>query len=388
MDRSLRDGRHWLQQQMLPGGRVRGDRDVNSFGKPIWGLWSAGAPRAVIKRLLDHLAAKAVQPNGDLGFAAEVKTHPAGLGLYRSLYCLIVAAATDHPLARNRRIRQRLQQYQDARTGAVYGLIGHDPAAPQPNPFHAALLTSTSVHAFLGLGMPDRAVRSGEWLARLVRLNRTHMRRDGLFYFQMDLKARLITAVPPNRNWTHVLSNAKPKQQFFQTGAIMAALARLADSLLSRRRPDRARARKFLEAAFELLRFEQTMLAEGYEWPQKCKIAWGGGDLLTTALRHRRASPEQLLALYRATRATVVSTFFDSQRPDGSWGGDSIPLQDNAPEFDYDYKLLRGQSNAPLRPTGSKTCAWAQPIEITGEFLGEIAVARRGISFLIKSLEK
>ena len=235
--------------------------------------------------------------------------------------------------------------------------------------------------------MTDRAEMAGDYLARLVRLNRRHMRRDGLFYFQADLKGRLVTAVPRNQNWSHVLSNAKPKQQFFQTGAVMAALARLADSLLSRRKPDRAGARQCLDAALELLRFEETMLPEGYEWPQKCKIAWGGGDLLTTCLRHRRADKEQLLAMYRATRNTAVSTFLDSQLPDGSWGGDSIPLRDNAPEFEYDYKIVRGLRNAPGKPTGSKTCAWAPPIEITGEFLGEIAVARRGISALIKSLE-
>jgi hypothetical protein len=68
LDRSLRDGRRWLQDQMIKGGRVRGDRDVNSFGKPLWGLWSAGASRPVLKTLLDHLAAKAVRPNGDLAF--------------------------------------------------------------------------------------------------------------------------------------------------------------------------------------------------------------------------------------------------------------------------------------------------------------------------------
>ena len=128
------------------------------------------------------------------------------------------------------------------------------------------------------------------------------------------------------------------------------------------------------------------MLAEGYDWPQKCKVAWGGGDLLQACLRHRRANQAQLLAMYRATRNTVVSTFLDSQLPDGSWGGDSVPLVDHAPEFDYDYKQLRGLRNAPLRPTGSKTCAWAPPLEITGEFLGEMAVARKGISQLIRYL--
>jgi hypothetical protein len=268
-------------------------------------------------------------------------------------------------------------------------LIGHDSLAPQPNPFHATLLTSTAVHVFLGLGMAERAIRAGDYLARLVRQNRPFIKNEGAFYFQADLKGKVITAIPPNRGWTHVLSSAKPKQQFFQTGAVMAALAKLAGWILDRRRsPDRALARRYVDAAFELLRFEDTMLAEGYEWPQKCKVAWGGGDLLQTCVRHRLADDSQLLSMYRATRNTVAGAFIGSQLPDGSWAGDSIPLVDNAPEFDYAYKLIRGLSNAPRRPTGSKTCAWAPPIEITGEFLGEMAVARRGVSQLIKRLEK
>ena len=41
LDRSLRDGRRWLESRTVNGGRVLRDRDVNSFGKPVWGLWSA-----------------------------------------------------------------------------------------------------------------------------------------------------------------------------------------------------------------------------------------------------------------------------------------------------------------------------------------------------------
>ena len=178
--------------------------------------------------MLDRVAAEALQPNGDLGFDEEIKNSPGGFPLYRSLYCLIPAAAIGHPLARDRRVRRRLVQYQDDRTGAVFNRIGYDPEERRPDPYHSTLLTCTSVHVFLGLGMPDRAVRAGRYLAGLVRKNRGHMKRDGLFYYQTDVRGRLITDVPPNRNWTHVLSNAKPKQQFFQTGAIMAALAKVA----------------------------------------------------------------------------------------------------------------------------------------------------------------
>ncbi len=64
MDRSLADGRRWLESRLVPNGRVTRARNFSFFGKPLWGLWSAGASQAVIKKLLDHAAAEALQPNG------------------------------------------------------------------------------------------------------------------------------------------------------------------------------------------------------------------------------------------------------------------------------------------------------------------------------------
>jgi hypothetical protein len=372
MDRSLREGRDWLQSRIVPKGRVTRERNFNLFGKPTWGLWSAGAPKAVIKKILDHAAAEALQPNGDFYFDEESEAARNGFRLYRALYCLIVAAESNHPLARNQRVLARLAQYQSQQTGAVFNFIGNDPREVKPDPFYCALLTSTSIHLFLRLGWRARALRAGNFLAKMVMANRTHMRRKGSFYTQVDLNGRLITKIPPNKGWCFAVSNTKPKQEFWQIGAIMAALTKLGG--------------RHLDSALELLRFESTMLPESYEWPQKCKLAWGGGELLKTAARQRTLSDSQLALAYRITRNTVVNTFFDAQWPDGSWAGDHYPLCDDAPELYYDYKLLRGIANAPSKPTDSKTCAWFTPEEMAGEFLGEMAVARDGVRALVEAL--
>jgi len=385
MDRLLTEGRHWLQMRIVPDGHVASHRSFTYFGKPTWGLWSAQVPKRVVQTILDHVFAAAVQPNGDLFFREEAE---AERRLYRALYCLLVAAAAEHPLARHPRILSRLEQYQHERTGAIFNYIGDDPREPRPDPFYAALLTSTGVHVLLRLGWRERAMRAGEYLARMVEANRISMEGDGIFYTQTDVNGQLITAVPANRSWCYAVSNAKPKQEFWQIGAIMAALAKLSGALLDDPAADQALARRLLDAAFDLLRFEATMLPEGYEWPQKCKLAWGGGELLQTCLRHRLADDSQLALLYRVTRRTVVNTFLDAQLPDGSWAGDHYPLSDDAPEMDYDYRLLRGGlANAPREPTGSATCVWFTPEEMTGEFLGEMAIAAEGIRQLLSQLE-
>lgn len=402
MGRSLEDGRKWLESRIVPGGKVTRQRNFNFFGKPLWGLWSAGSSKNVIKKLLDHVAAEALQSNGDFWFPEESESARNGFRLYRALYCLMVAAEVRHPLARNPRVLERLKQYQGEKTGAVFNFIGDDPRDPKPDPFYCALLTSTSIHLFLKLGWRDRAQRAGDYLARMVAANRPHMRKKGVFYTQADLNGKLITKIPSNKGWCFAVSNAKPKQEFWQIGAIMAALTKLGG--------------RHLKSALELLQFESKMLPESYEWPQKCKLAWGGGEILklsgsavaagadrgsaratklprsvpaaTTDLGSSALTDLQLALAYRVTRNTVVNTFLDAQWPDGSWAGDHYPLQDDAPELDYDYKLLRGLANAPRQPTNSKTCVWFTPEEMSGEFLGEMAVARQGVRLLLTALEK
>src|ERR1044072_3629224 len=157
MDRSLEDGRRWLESRIVPNGKVTNQRSFNFFGKPTWGLWSAGASLAVIKKILDHVASQAVQPSGDLYFSEEPEAVRNGFRLYRALYCLIVASNVGHPLAKNPRILARLEQYQSEKTGAVFNYIGDDPRDVRPDPFYTALLTSTSIHLLLLLGMTDRA---------------------------------------------------------------------------------------------------------------------------------------------------------------------------------------------------------------------------------------
>jgi len=375
MARSLEDGRKWLESRIVPKGKVTRERNFDFFGKPTWGLWSAGASKATIHKILDHVAAEAVQSSGDLFFPEEPEAVRNASRLYRVLYCLMVAAEVRHPLVKNPRILTRIQHYQSEKTGAVFNFIGDDPADPKPDPFYCALLTSTSIHLFLKLGWRERALRAGDFLVKMVAANRPHMRRKGIFYTQADLNGKLITKVPANMSWCFAVSSAKPKQEFWQFGAIMAALTKLRG--------------RYLHSALELLGFESTMLPESCEWPQKCKLAWGAGEILKSTARTRTSvlTDLQLALAYRVTRNTVVNTFLDAQWPDGSWAGDHYPLQDDAPEFHYDYKLLRGLANAPRHPTGSKTCVWYTPEEMTGEFLGEMAVAKAGVKALLKAVE-
>ena len=383
MDRSLADGRRWLESRIVPKGKVTPRRNFNFFGKPTWGLWSAGASASVINRILDHVAAECVQPSGDLYFDEEPVAVRDGFRLYRVLYCLMVAKAAGHPLARNRQILDRLIQYQSNKTGAVFNFIGDDPRDVRPDPFYAALLTSTCIHLFLQLGMSDRAIRAGKYLVKMVNANRAYMRR-GWFHTQADVDGTIITKIPKNKWWCYAVDCRNPKQEFWQIGAIMAALAKLAGHLFQ---DDLALAVQFGKAALSLVTLEERMSFESYEWPQKCKLAWGGGELLKTLALMGPVNPRIGTSIYRITRNTVVNTFFDAQLPDGGWAGDHYPLCDDAPELDYDYKLLRGFANAPRQPTTSNTCVWFTPEEMSGEFLGELAVARDGVKALVDALE-
>ena len=107
-------------------------------------------------------------------------------------------------------------------------------------------------------------------------------------------------------------------------------------------------------------------------------------------LSRRRSEMRVLLdATDISLRDGLVSTFFDAQLPDGSWAGDNYPICDDAPEMDFDYKLLPGGlANAPREPTGSKTSVWFTPEEMSGEFLGEMAVAAKGIRALYDELSE
>ena len=57
---------------------------------------------------------------------------------------------------------------------------------------------------------------------------------------------------------------------------------------------------------------------------------------------------------------------------------------DDAPELQFDYRVLQGLSLVPAGPIeGSTTCSYLPAVEVTGEVLGEIAAMLEGLEPLL-----
>ena len=142
-----------------------------------------------------------------------------------------------------------------------------------------------------------------------------------------------------------------------------------------------------LESADALLDFGSTIAPEGYEWPQKCKVAWGGGEMLLACVRHRPAGRARLAQLYPATRRTVVGTFLVSQGPDGGWGGEHYRCA-TTPRTSTTTTSSCAASRTPPRTDGVKDVVWAAPEELTGEFLARDGDLGRGIRVLANTWKR
>ncbi len=196
----------------------------------------------------------------------------------------------------------------------------------------------------------------------------------------MKLDGNLVTDIDsddPN-GAVNLIDRAQPT---WQTGTILAYLSVLYDTLREKWGYSDSDAEKYLKATYPVIDFEDRMSYYTYFWPSKCKVAWGGGELLRVLLKYEKGSDELKEKAYKATKNTVLYTFIDNQLPNGKWANEHYPLSKNIPEYYYDYKPIKGISKIPDKPTenADKKTIYLPAEEITGENLGEMKSAEKGI---------
>ena len=382
---TLAEGSRWLLGQRAPYGPIMGERDVSFVYKCVWGLYAAGVDHCYIEEMLDWLFKNALRPNGDFFFAEEPPGTRIPLRAYRPLVFLKFASLLDHRLARESTVLQRILQYQDAITGGCFHYIGEDPSQPELPDSIAVAETAFFGEFALAAGLKDEALKAGSWMLNLIQDNAPHMRDDGVFYCLADRDGKLVTQVNPGEKFVKTVNNWDANQAGWNIGCAMVFVADLYDTMRDQWGFDVEETQEYLDAAIALLDFEDTMPLYTYFFPSKCKVAWGTGALLRVLLKYGLGSQEQLDQLYRANKRVFVYTFLGSQLPDGSWPPVNYPGGDDAPELQFDYRVLKGLTlNSPEEIKGSTTSFFLPAVEITGEFLGEIGSMAEGVRDLLE----
>ena len=377
MRESLAAGGEWLASRRYPTGPICHERNVNYIHKAAWGMYAAGVDHSIVAELLDWLQNEALQPNGDFFFPEEEPQYQVMQRVYRPLTFMKVAVWLGHPLAHNRKVIERIFQYQH-QSGGVFNYIGNDPAVVEEQPTIGALNTSFFGQLMLALGERARAIAAGDFLVRLVEANRCHMQERGCFYTQMGHDGRLVTDVKPGERYGKVVDQQSPKQEFWQTGTTMAYLAVLYEALRDNWGYSAASAQLYLDTALALLPFDAPMSLEGYLWPSKCKVGWGAGELLRVLLKYGIGSPEQIEDAYQIGRKVAMYTFMGNQLPNGGWSGMHYPFSELDPEWELDYVPVRGRVLVPQGPVPGVTKLWLPAEELTGEILGEMKTIYEG----------
>jgi len=385
---TLVEGGRWLVSQRAPLGPIMGERDLSYVYKCIWGAYAAGVERRYITEMLDWLYANALQPNGDFFFPEEPADHRVDTRAYRQLVFLKFAALLDHPIVGDARIMRRMAQYQDPVTGGCFYYIGEDPDRPAYPDFCSVGDTAFFGEFALAAGWRDAALRAGRWMLKVVRDNAHPMAQAGVFYTLADRRGELITHVGPGEKIIKTVNNRDANQMGWNLGCALAFLADLYAALhhepsVSDATSDRTY-QEYIKAILTICQFEDTMPLESYFYPSKCKVVWGTGRVLDVFLRYGLATEEDLDRLYRISKRVFVHTFLGSQLPDGSWPGIHYPLNDDAPELQFDYRVLKGLALYPQSPIrGSATSSYLPAVEVTGEILGEIGALLEGLSPLL-----
>lgn len=420
MRTSLQQGGEFLTSRIAPNGPILRERNLSYIHKASWGMYAAGVDHGTIARLLDWAQAEALRGNGDFYFPEEAPEYKDYQRVYRPLNFLKVAAWIGHPLARDRRVLDRILQYQHA-SGGVFHYIGDDPQRPEEQPMIGTLDTTFFGHLMIALDTRDRAVAVGEWVRRWVDANREHM-AHGLLYTKMTPGGELVTQAAPGERISRIVDTQSPKQEFWNVGTAMAYLAVLYDAMRSRWEETEERARPYLEAALALLDFESTMPLDTYLWPSKCKVGWGAGELLRVLVRYHAedqqshgrpdrgegwpgssaneppgvrpsgGSPRSTPATrrpedggtieqaYRVAERVAVFTFMDNQLPHGGWSWMHYPLNEQIPEMAFSYKPLKNTVSVPSQRIEGSQTIFLPPEEITGEFLGELKAIEQGVA--------
>ncbi len=381
---ALTQGGQFLAGRLAPNGPILARRNVSYVHKTTWGMFAAGVQHETIARLLDWAAAEALQDNGDFYFPDEPIEYKDFQRVYRPLNFCRVAAWIGHPLGRDRRVIDRILQYQHEPSGGVFHFIGDDPARVEEPESIGTLNTSFFGHLMLAIGEHDRAVAAGDWLCRWVEANREPMAR-GLVYTKMTPDGELLTDVKPGERIGSIVDLEHAKQEFWNVGTAMAYLAVLYEAVHSDCTPADDRGRRYLDAALALLDFEARMPLETYLWPSKCKVGWGAGELLRVLVKYGAEDEGQIEKAERVAERVAAFTFLDNQLPDGGWAWMHYPLSEQIPEMAFSYKPLKHSVRVPDEPIPDSQTIFLSREEITGEFLGEMKAIEQGVAAWLES---
>ena len=201
-----------------------------------------------------------------------------------------------------------------------------------------------------------------------------------------DRRGELITEVAAGEKIIKTVNNRDANQMGWNLGCAIAFLADLYAALREGWAGSAAPGtyQEYINAILTVCQFEDTMPLVSYFYPSKCKVVWGTGRALEVMLRYGLATEEDLDRLYRISKRVFVHTFLGSQLPDGSWPCIHYPLNDAAPELQFDYRVLKGLTLYPQTPiAGSATSSYLPAVEVTGEILGEIGALVEGLTPLL-----
>ena len=377
----IQHGGSFLVSRLAPNGPIMRERNLDYIHKSTWGTYSTGVNHSIIARILDWTMENALQPNGDFYFPEERPEYKVSQRLYRPLNFGRIAVYIDHPMMKNELVLKRMMQYQH-KSGGVFNYIGDDPAKVEEQPSMGALNTSFFGHLMMALDIKDKAIMAGEWMCRFVQANKEYL-PEGFMYTNVTPDGELVTDIKPGGKMGGVVDNKAPKQEFWQSGTTMACLADLYEKMRDDWGYSEGEVQVYLDNAFTLLDFEDTMPLYTYLWPSKCKIGWGAGELLRILIKYGKGTEDQIEKTYQAAKKVAIFTFMDSQLPTGGWSCMHYPLSELIPEMAFDYKPLKGMVNVPdSRIEGSETI-FLPGEEITGEFLGEMKSIQMGLEELL-----
>jgi hypothetical protein len=378
----IQQGGNFLVNRCAPNGPIMRERNLDYIHKPTWGMYSAGVDHSIVAKLLDWAMENALQPSGDFYFPEEGDEYKITQRAYRPLNFVRVAVLIGHPMMKNDKVIKRLMQYQH-KSGGTFNYIGDNPDKIEEQP-EMGLLNSTFMgHLMMDLGIKDKAILAGDWLCKFVQANKDYMKNDKVMYTNMTPDGKLVTTVKPGKKISSLVDNIAPAQEFWQIGTTIAYLTDLYEKMVEDWGYSEDKAQVYLDNAFLLLDFEDTMPLYTYLWPSKCKVGWGAGEILRVMLKFGKGTDDYIEKAYRAAKKVAIFTFMDNQLATGGWSCMHYPLSELIPEIAFEYKPLKGIVNVPYsRIEGSQTI-FLSGEEITGEFLGEIKAIQIGLEELL-----
>jgi len=379
----LEQGRQFFLSRIAPNGPILDEPNLTYVSKPSWGMYAAGVDHDTITRLLDWAQREGLRENGDFYIPGERPEYKDMQRVYRPLTFGKVAAWLDHPVIRQPGVIDRFLQYQHKPSGGVFHYIGDDPKHVEEQPAIGTLNTTFFGQFMIALDMREQALSVGEWVRRWVDANREPI-AAGRIHGQMTPEGELVSEVGPGEKIFKVVDTQDPKQEFWHVGTSMAYLVNLYEVMRTRWDYTHEQARPYLDAALALLDFESTMPLDTYLWFSKCKVGWGAGELLRVLVEYDLGSEETIERAYRVAERVAIFTFIDNQLPNGGWSCMHYPLRDGIPELALSYKPLKGTVRVPQKRVDGSETIFLPGEELTGEFLGELKSAERGVAAWIE----